>query len=33
MERTHDKVFGFIRETLLHENLVESLTVDLVAAR
>jgi hypothetical protein len=26
----HDKVLGFIRETLLHENLVDSLCVALV---
>lgn len=28
----HDKVLGFIRETLLHENLVDSLLVDLRAS-
>ena len=27
----HDNVLGFIRETLLHENLVDSLSVDLLA--
>lgn len=27
----HDKVLGFIRETLLHENLVDYLSVDLLA--
>lgn len=27
----HDKVLGFIRETLLHENLFDSLAVDLLA--
>lgn len=25
----HDKVLGFIRETLLHENIVDRLSVDL----
>ena len=25
----HDKVLGFVRETLLHENLFDSLSVDL----
>ena len=27
----HEKVLGFIRETLLHENLVNSLSIDLLA--
>src|SRR5580692_9451763 len=28
----HDKVLGFIRETLLHENILDSLSIDLEEA-